>query len=410
MVGRLCQVTPVSAEDLHETPADLEPIRILHVGKYFPPHRGGMETFARDLASVQARRGHKVHVLVHSSPPRLSDQNEKIVDTASGCSYQVTRAARWFNVGFVPISPFFWATCWRLLKQRPHVIHLHLPNASALLLLLMPRARKIPWVIHWHSDVLTPIAPNWLRTVYYFYRPLEAWQLEHADAIVATSRAYADSSGPLQTFHHKVEVIPLDVDRERLKPDPVLSKPAGAPFILAVGRLVPYKGFYQIIEALPDIPGCDLRVIGEGPEYGALETRANQLGLEDRVTFLGNVSDGQLYAHYAACSVLCLPSIDRTEAFGLAVLEAQHFDCPVVVSRLAGSGLVDAARSARRHETFEVGNIRGLTAVLNNVLQNQSVAEDGPTKSNTDGNVASSPEPPISDYFDQIDRLYRELM
>ena len=67
-----------------------------------------------DRSEAEIRRLSDEQSLLNAT---LSDQNEKIVDTASGCSYQVTRAARWFNVGFVPISPFFWATCWRTTRR-----------------------------------------------------------------------------------------------------------------------------------------------------------------------------------------------------------------------------------------------------------------------------------------------------
>ena len=63
------------------------------------------------------------------------------------------------------------------------------------------------------------------------------------------------------------------------------------------------------------------------------------MGLNDRVRFLGSVSESKIRSLFSTCDCLCLPSIERTEAFGLVLLEAMAFGKPVVASDIPGSGV-----------------------------------------------------------------------
>ena len=336
------------------------PKRVLHIGKYFPPHRGGMETYLRDLMNIQRRANTEVCALVHSSSRRLTDQVDTI-DALDGSTYEVVRSGRWFTLGFVPISPLFIWSAWRTIRCfKPDVIHLHLPNASPLWMLLLPSARKVRWIASWHSDVLTPIASRTMRLLYKFYRPLERLELKQCDTVYVSSPPYAEHSPALADFLDKVRVKPLELDPLRLpNADTVTPLSKSRPVILTVGRMAVYKGIPDLIRACSGIPEADLWLVGSGEMDQEARRLVDQLDMNERVTFWGDVDDDLLWQIYKTSDVFCLASTDKTEAFGMVLLEAAHFGNSLVVREIEGSGVPWVAREL----LAEAGNDEAPSAI-----------------------------------------------
>ena len=346
------------------------PRRILHIGKYFPPHRGGMETVLRDQMNIQIRdEGLEVAAVVHSSERRLTDTVEI---TELGC--RVRRSARWLTAVFAPISPFFW---WSVIKEirelDPDEIKIHMPNLSAFWLLLLPSARRRNWVILWHSDVLASPHSWGLRAFYWLYRPLEAALLMRANEVIATSPPYLESSQPLQNFREKCVVEQLTLDEQRIpdwakEPQQPDRSNDGGLRLLCVGRLTYYKDFGTAIKAVAATPNAQLHIVGEGEEAAELKRLAVKLCDESRVKFLGAIDDKSLWQEYAWCDALCLPSIERTEAFGLVILEAGLFGKPSLVANTRGSGMAwVAAASHERGRSFQAGDFQSLASLLSDI-------------------------------------------
>nr|WP_282452841.1 glycosyltransferase [Lysobacter sp. CAU 1642] len=111
--------------------------------------------------------------------------------------------------------------------------------------------------------------------------------------------------------------------------------------VLAVGRLSYYKGFEHLLQGLSRVHGASLVIAGRGEQEPALRALADRLGIAPRVSFLTDLDDAQVEACYRDCDVVCLPSTDRAEAFGLVLLEAMRAAKPVLASRLAGSGMLE---------------------------------------------------------------------
>jgi glycosyltransferase involved in cell wall biosynthesis len=109
--------------------------------------------------------------------------------------------------------------------------------------------------------------------------------------------------------------------------------------VLSVGRLTYYKGHEFLIRAAASLDRTRILVVGEGHLGGKLRGLANSMGLGDKVRFLGPVSEPKIRSLFSTCDCLCLPSIERTEAFGLVLLEAMAFGKPVVASNIPGSGV-----------------------------------------------------------------------
>ncbi|MBC8449719.1 MAG: glycosyltransferase [Chloroflexi bacterium] len=299
-------------------------MNILHVYKDYHPVLGGIENHIKWLAEAQAERGHEVTVLVTSLDRHSSECFENGV--------RVIRAARLAHVASTPLSLSF----PRLLRsQRPDIAHLHFPYpVGELSQWLLGRARKT--VITYHSDVVRQ------QTILRFYRPLLGRVLRHADLIIPTSPQYMESSPYLRPWREKCRVVPLGIPLGPFLADHqqeavALRREYGQPLLLCVGALRYYKGLQYLIQALPQIPRANLVIVGRGPLRAEWENIAQQQGVAKRVHFAGQVDRETLPVYYQACDLFVLPACMRSEAFGLAQVEAMASGKPVVGTEL-GTG------------------------------------------------------------------------
>ncbi len=312
-------------------------MRILHCGKFFPPDRGGMETFLGDLTNAQAMAGDTVQVLAHagSCPPGT-------VEPAPGLSVQ--RAAVLLALGgYAPVAPTLPFLYLQALRRfRPDVIHVHAPNGAALWPALL-RSRA-PLVLHWHADVQFPQDRQPAPLLLACWRHVEGLVLRKADAIIATSHAYLDSSASLAGHRQKCRVVPLglaDAAVPPLQDHPALRFLDSSPGlrVLAVGRLAHYKGFRLLCEAIEEVPEASLCIVGAGEVRAELEAVASGHGVRGRIHLAGELPDALLHACYHRSHVLCAPSLTRSEAFGMVLLEAMSRGLPCIATTVSGSGM-----------------------------------------------------------------------
>lgn len=330
-------------------------MRILHIGKYFPPVKGGMERFLGDLVAAQRRDGNDTAVLVHSDGGAVPSDDPG----------WLMRCPLWLKLIFAPISPLFPLWLWRAVRaQKPQVIHIHMPNLSAFWALVLPSARATPWVVHWHSDV--EVSRRTVRLAYPYYRIFERALLERAEFIIATSQQYLDASMALRPWRHKCHVIPLGVDPRRL-PDLQPGDFQGLWMtdrlrVLGAGRLTYYKGFDTLIKAATANSDIEVVIVGEGEERPRLEKIIRDTQADVRL--LGEVGDHELARLMASCDVFCLPSRERTEAFGIVLMEAMRYGKPLLVSDLLGSGVNWVARNGQNAMAIPVGDAGAWAAAL----------------------------------------------
>jgi len=349
--------------------------KVLHVGKYFPPHAGGMETYLHDLMRALAKLDITPSALVHRSHISLHSSEESL--STSGTALRIVRAATWCRLLFTPISPTFpWLLRRLIMRDRPDILHLHLPNPSAFWALALPSARRLPWVIHWHSDVLTE-SSNWLlRLAYRFYSPLESALLEKAEKVVVSSPPYLATSQPLAKIRDKCEVIPLgtedrfgDQAHNVAAPVPASAGKTGAATagnlnVLAIGRMIHYKGFDVLLRAVAQTEGITLDLVGHGDLTRSLERLSDSLSLSTRVQFHGLLDGRAKDQLLSCCDCLCLPSTDRTESFGMVLLEAMSAAKACVISDVEGSGMSWLVEDGKTGLVAPTHDINGLTRAL----------------------------------------------
>jgi rhamnosyl/mannosyltransferase len=392
-------------------------IRVLHVGKYYPPFAGGIEHFLADLLPALQQQEVTAAALVHDEQPRRGGQRPVVTD-----QLPIYRAPSYGRLLYAPLSPAFPFWLNRAIREfQPDLLHLHLPNTSAFWALMLPAARRLPWVIHWHADVVASMLDRRLAVAYRLYRPFEQRLLAASRAIIATSPTYLAASAALAPWRERCHVIPLGLDPARIPdPDPVVLKraeaawggesdgnrPQSKPFrVLAIGRLTYYKGHDILIQAAADLPNTRILIVGTGEQRDWLAASIQSLNLNDRVRLSGFQPEADLNALLASCDMLCLPSLERTEAFGLVLLEAMRFGKPVVVSDIPGSGVGWVVDQGGHGLKVPVGDPRAPAKALRK-LQNDSVTR---TKLGQAGEIALREQFGIEPVAAAITDLYGQL-
>ncbi len=315
-------------------------MRILHIGKFFPPVTGGIESFLGDLLPSLERGGVTTAALVHDDIRQ---------EQSPGCHPKTIlfRVPCYGTLLYAPISPaFIFAMRKAIQVFRPDILHFHVPNTSAFWALPLSIAGALPWVVHWHADVVPSAIDRRMALAYQLYRPIEKLFLRRAQSIIATSQSYLNTSNALVDFRDKCHIVPLGLDPDRLKkPDDaglgwaetVWGQPGGR--ILVIGRLTYYKGHEVMLDASTALPDARILIVGNGERESGLQRRIHTLGLSNKVSLLGSLPESDLHALISSCDCLCLPSVERTEAFGLVLLEAMRYGKPVVASDIPGSGI-----------------------------------------------------------------------
>lgn len=340
---------------------DRPALRVCHLAKYYPPAAGGIETHVRVLAQAQSSLGAEVQVLsvnhVRCNGRYNCSLGHTITHTVEDWDgdVRVTRLGRRASISRWDLCPGIQSEISKL-SHKVDVLHLHVPNVT-MLLALVKIDSTAPLVITYHSDIVRQ------RLLYQCLRPLEDAIFRRASRILATSQAYIDGSDTLRRHIQQVEVVPFGIDLapfQRPTSDAraferQLSLEHSTPLWLAVGRLVYYKGLDIAIKALTKVPG-KLLLVGSGPLEERLRAQAKRLGVIDRIIWKARLSDDELVGAYHAATALWFPSNARSEAFGLAQVEAMASGCPVINTNIAGSGV---ARVSRHNET-------GLTIPINN--------------------------------------------
>lgn len=359
------------------------PLRVCHLGKYYPPARGGIETHVQGLARAQAGRGLRVRVLCMNHADGGGDDvswsplaRTRTVRERDG-AVEVIRLGRQANVARLDVSARLPLVLRDVLRDGVDVVHLHVPNPTFLLAVAaLPLAGAALVVTH-HSDVIRQ------RLLRHVIRPVEEVVYRRASAILATSSRYVAGSDLLRAHAHKVSTVPLGVRTDAwAAPDPAevarfRARVGGAPsepLWISVGRLVYYKGLSTAVRALADVPGRWV-VVGSGPEEPALRAQAAALGVADRIVWVGELPRGELVAAYQLATALWFPSDARSEAFGLVQVEAMAAGCPVINCEIAGSGVPWVARDGEEAITVAPGDAEAFAAAARRLIETSGLRE-----------------------------------
>ncbi|HSQ75442.1 MAG TPA: glycosyltransferase, partial [Bacteroidota bacterium] len=143
----------------------------------------------------------------------------------------------------------------------------------------------------------------------------------------------------------------------------------GTPLVLFVGRLVYYKGLEYLVDAMARIPEGKLVIVGSGPLQDELERQIRSLRCADRITILPHLDSEELYSYYEACDVFVLPSTEKTEAYGLVLVEAMASGKPVVSTEI-GTGTTFVNQNGVTGLTVPPRDAAALATAIGTLLHN----------------------------------------
>ncbi|CAM8634643.1 RfaG Glycosyltransferase [Comamonadaceae bacterium] len=337
---------------------------IVHFGKYYFPDSGGIESVTISLAKGAVLAGYPVTVVCFEKTPA---NRKEVID-----GVEIIRAPIAKLLASQPLGFQYFLQCFSAARKAK-IVHLHTPNMlGALCALFIPPRTKL--LVHWHSDVLNK------GVLGKILRPLETALLRRANSIVATSQIYADASQTLAPFKNKIAIVPIGVQdskhgvNESDLPPALVSQIGGRRIVLAVGRLVPYKGFSVLIEAAKHFTDDSVVVIvGAGPMQQELQ-QAIKLGkLMDRVILAGRLNDAALHALFKRATLYCLPSTYRAEAFGVVLIEAMSYELPIVASDIPGSGVPWVNQHGVSGLNVAIGDAKALAEACNQILESEDL-------------------------------------
>jgi glycosyltransferase involved in cell wall biosynthesis len=300
-------------------------MRVLQFGRYdFEQTRGGVQFYAELISKYISPV--EMDLLVSSAGSKTLHKR-----TPTGKKVAVASFGLFASV---PISPtyFYWA--WRMMRETKYdILHLNFPDPLSLLTVLLLRPQQ-PLVVTWHADIVRQ------KTLLKFYQPLVRFFMKRVTKILVASPRHWESCPQLQDVAKpdQVTVTPFGIEEQhfiltaerKAKVEELRAKHNGKFLVFALGRHIYYKGFEYLIEAMKELPGCDLILGGNGPLTEEFKAQSQGLSIE----FPGQLSFEDLIVHYYACDLFCFPSVDRTEAYGYAQVEAMICGKAVVGSDL----------------------------------------------------------------------------
>jgi rhamnosyl/mannosyltransferase len=346
-----------------------EKIKVLQVNKLYPPVIGGVEKITQQIAEGLAGCT-DMKVLVCRA------QGRTLKEQINGAEiYQAGSMGIAFSV---PLSLRFFSLFRQLIPDRDILqIHMPFPLADLALLLFRFQGKVALW---WHSDIVRQ------RKLLAVYRPLLKRTLDRADVVITATQGNIDGSEFLPAYREKCVIVPYGVNENLLaagekaqqtyqaRQAEATAKANPPVTFLFIGRLVYYKGCDILLDAFAKVHGARLILIGSGPLEHTLKAKTNRLGLAAQVEFRGYSEDETIAQALAACDVFVLPSIAKTEAFGLVQLEAMAYGKPVINTRLPG-GVPHVSLDKITGLTVPPGNPDALAEAMQTLADNPTLRQ-----------------------------------
>lgn len=341
-------------------------LKVLEVNKAYFPHVGGIETLVKQYSEELGQFNVQVRTLVC-----CENQGGTIRERVNGIP--VIRAASLGTYFSCPLSVQF-IKQFRRMSRKADVIHIHMPFPLADFAMLLS-GYKGKVALSWHSDIVKQ------KKLLTLYKPLLKYLLNRADVIFTATEGHIDGSDFLYEYREKCRILPygitvedyLNIDRKPILTEKLTDKDSVKVFF--TGRLVYYKGVDVLLKAFSKVNNCELFIAGTGELENSLKAYAEKHNLADKVHFLGFLPDDELKQAYADCDIFVLPSVVKSEAFGIVQLEAMVYGKPVINTALP-SGVPHVSLDGETGLTVPPSNANALAKAINRLAENKELREE----------------------------------
>lgn len=338
-------------------------MKVIHLACVAPPQIGGIGKVAAQEVELLRTRGVDAVLLAPRPKYPLPGEDRKDVLRVPTL-WQIANAAQ--------LAP------WALL---PHikdadVVHLHYPfygtDIEVDFFRFFHFIKRLVVTLHMDADV-----GGWRRVVNFAHRhTVQELVLRSADALLVSSFDYAKSSSYRKFVSPKMHELSFGVDEVKFSPGSrdtakfgILENSKVVAFVGGMDRPHAFKGVDVLLKAIAQLPRDTWCLLGgDGELRLGFEKLAQELGIADRVRFIGRVADRDLPDVYRCGDVFAFPSVSGAEAFGLVALEAQACGIPVVASDLPGVRTVVADKITGL--LSPAGNVDELAVHLRLMLEN----------------------------------------
>ena len=328
----------------------------MRIGIVLYPTFGGSGVLATELGKALAKKNHEVHFISYSQPARLEAFVENI----------------FYHEVYIPQYPLFQhapyetALAGKIVEivksNQLELMHVHyaIPHASAALLakmILKEEGIHMPVVTTLHGTDITLVGRE------ASYEPVVTWSINQSDAVTAVSDSLVNDTHKHFAVKRPIRMIPNFIDFERFNKKPRqhfkdLIAPNNERVVVHTSNFRKVKRVEDVVRIFDiiqkEIP-AKLLLIGDGPERSNIEKVCRELGVCDKVTFLGKQE--AIEEILSICDLFILPS--ESESFGLSALEAMACEVPVISTNAGGLPEV---------------NIHGVTGFLSNIGDYQDMA------------------------------------
>ena len=371
-------------------------MRVLHAFKVFPPDVvGGITEVIAYISKGMAPR-HESSVLVARS---RGWGRRYTLD-----SLPVEALFSFGTLLSTPIAPSFPFVLARRSREAD-LVALHHPFPLNDIGVTLGLPRRTALVVHWHSEILRaqPLAG--------LLAPLIRHTLKRAQRIIVSHPTMVSESPFLAAHAEKCAVVPFGIDvpywteldsAQRRGVEELRSRyPL---LVIATGRLVPYKGFDVLIEALRHVDATAV-IVGEGPLRHDLLRLAQQRGVAERLILAGMLSRDDLKVHLHAAQLYAFPSVSAAEAFGIVQLEAMAAGLPIVNTNLP-TGVPHVARHGLEALTVPPSDPAALAAAIAQLLDDRTLAQ----RLGAAGRRRATTEYDLQNFVERIEDVYEQAV
>lgn len=343
----------------------MKKLKVLEVNKAYFPHVGGIESLVKQYSEELGQYGTEVLTLVCRD-----NSGRTVCENINGV--KVTRAGSFGTYFSCPLSLSF-IRLFRKMAENADIVHINVPFPLADAALLLS-GYKGKVAVSWHSDIVKQ------KKLMLLYKPFMMYLLKRADVIFTATRGHIKGSDYLKKFRKKCRILPYGITPEKylsIERKPFLTEKLNNKNNIKVfftGRLVYYKGVDILLKAFTEINNCELFIAGTGELENSLKDYAENHGLNKKVHFLGFLSDYELKQAYSDCDIFVLPSVAKSEAFGIVQLEAMIYGKPVINTNLA-SGVPYVSINGRTGITVPPSNPEALAEAVTKLAGDKNLRE-----------------------------------